>query len=176
MFSFPYGQGWGKEGGCKSSRRPPFPIFLDESEKRFLRRTKMINFFLPMKIPTVTQQEHKVTVRNGKPVFYEPAELKAARMKFRDYLARYKPEQPLEGPIELKTIWMFFSPEHTPWSYKTTKPDTDNLVKMFKDEMTRLHFWKDDAQVCVEVIEKIWAKESGQGIFVHISELDKEEY
>lgn len=132
----------------------------------------MINFFLPMNIPTVTQQEHKVTVRNGKPVFYEPAELKAARMKFRDYLARYKPEQPICGPVRLTTVWGFYSPEHQPGEFKITKPDTDNLIKMFKDEMTRLHFWEDDAQVCVEITEKFWTEENRQGILVVVERVD----
>lgn len=38
-------------------------------------------FFLPMIPPTVTHQEHKVAVVSGKPVFYEPPELKDARAK-----------------------------------------------------------------------------------------------
>ena len=45
--------------------------------------------------------------------------------------------------------------------YRITKPDTDNLNKMLKDEMTKLHFWKDDAQVCLEIIEKFWALTPG---------------
>ena len=40
-------------------------------------------FFLPMKkIPTTTHQQKKVNARFGKPIFYEPAELKNARAKF----------------------------------------------------------------------------------------------
>lgn len=31
--------------------------------------------------PTTTAQEHKVTVRNGKPIFYDPPEVKAAKEK-----------------------------------------------------------------------------------------------
>ena len=41
----------------------------------------MIEFFLPMVPPTVTAQEHKVSVVNGKPRFYDPPELKVARSK-----------------------------------------------------------------------------------------------
>lgn len=51
-------------------------------------------------------------------------------------------------------------------AWKTTKPDTDNLDKALKDEMTRLHFWKDDAQVCSEISEKFWA--DVPGIFVKV--------
>lgn len=38
-----------------------------------------------------------------------------------------------------------------------------------KDCMTRLHFWKDDAQVASEISEKFWAAVSG--IYVRIEEL-----
>lgn len=43
-----------------------------------------IQFFLSMVPPTVTHQEKQVAVVNGRPRFYEPAELKAARVKLRD--------------------------------------------------------------------------------------------
>ena len=52
---------------------------------------------------------------------------------------------------------------------KATKPDTDNLEKALKDEMTRLHFWCDDAFVCSEVVEKFWA--DTPGIFIKVVEL-----
>ena len=38
-------------------------------------------FFMYMDPPTVTAQEHKVMVRNGRPVFFDPPELKDARAK-----------------------------------------------------------------------------------------------
>ena len=47
----------------------------------------MIEFFLPMeKIPTTTHQQKKVNVRNGKPIFYEPEELKTLEQNLRVYL------------------------------------------------------------------------------------------
>ncbi len=47
--------------------------------------------------------------------------------------------------------------KHQNGEYKTSKPDTDNLVKLLKDVMTELHFWKDDAQVASEITEKFWS-------------------
>ena len=38
-------------------------------------------FFMAMVPPTVTHQEKQVRVAGGKPVFYEPPELKTARQK-----------------------------------------------------------------------------------------------
>ena len=49
-----------------------------------------IQFFMPMIPPTVTAQEHKVTVRNGKPQFYDPPEVKDAKLKLVSALWKYK--------------------------------------------------------------------------------------
>ena len=129
-----------------------------------------IRFFLPMKPPTVTHQEKSVHVVNGKPVFYEPAELKAARSKLMANLARHKPEAPLRGAVRLVVKWCFpITGKHTDGEYKYTKPDTDNLEKMLKDCMTDLGFWKDDAQVASEITEKFWAKLPG--ILIYAEEI-----
>ena len=124
-------------------------------------------FFLPMVPPTVTHQEQKVHVAKGKPVFYEPPELKAARTKLEAHLAKHKPDDPAAGPVRLMVKWCFpLKGKHQDGEWKVTKPDTDNLQKMLKDCMTRLGFWKDDAQVCCEIIEKFWAKVPGIAIAI----------
>lgn len=127
-------------------------------------------FFIPMLPPTKTHQEKQVTVVKGKPVFYEPAELKAVRQKLQAHLSRYVPSQKYTGPVRLVTKWCFpISGKHQNGEYKTSKPDTDNLQKMLKDVMTQLGFWKDDAQVASEITEKFWA--NLPGIYVSIEEL-----
>ena len=40
-----------------------------------------IQFFMPMKPPTVTHQEHRVTMKSGKPIFYDTPEMKSANGK-----------------------------------------------------------------------------------------------
>ena len=143
----------------------------------------MIEFFMPMIPPTVTQQEHKVAVnrKSGRVVFYDPPELKAARSRFMDQVGRYAPEAPLDGALQLITKWIWpmdqerqemlavVDPERFAW--KTTKPDTDNLIKLLKDCMTRTGFWKDDAQVASEVTEKFLANRPG--IYVKIMRLQE---
>ena len=57
----------------------------------------IIDFFMPMEPPTCTHQEKQVHVVNGKPVFYEPAELKAARAKLRAHMSRHVPKEPAQG-------------------------------------------------------------------------------
>ena len=96
-----------------------------------------MEFFMAMVPPTVTHQEKQVHVVNGKPKFYEPAELKAAK---------HKDGEPMAN-----------------------KPDTDNLQKLLKDCMTKVGFWKDDALVCREIVEKFWA--DIPGIYIRIKEM-----
>lgn len=127
-------------------------------------------FFMPMIPPTCTHQEKQVHVVKGKPVFYEPAELKAAREKLRAHMGRHIPDEKMTGPLRLTTWWCFpIKGKHKDGEYKTSKPDTDNLVKMLKDVMTELHFWQDDAQVACEVICKYWADQPG--IYVKVESL-----
>ena len=106
------------------------------------------DFFMAMEPPTATHQEKQVHVVRGKPVFYEPQEVKAARKKLRAHLSGHTPPEPYEGAVRLTTWWCFpVKAGHRDGEYKTSRPDTDNLVKLLKDVMTELHFWKDDAQV-----------------------------
>ena len=60
--------------------------------------------------------------------------------------------------------------KHPDGSYRTTKPDTDNLQKLLKDCMTAEHFWTDDALVCSEITEKFWA--DTPGIWIHIEPVE----
>lgn len=121
-----------------------------------------IEFFIPMVPPTTTHQEKNIRVRKGKPVVYEPAELKAARKKLEAYLAQHVPGKTLTGPVFLGVKWLFPAKgRHQDGEYKATRPDTDNLNKLLKDIMQQLGFWKDDAQVASEHIEKFWANLPG---------------
>lgn len=64
-------------------------------------------FFMAMIPPTVTAQEHKVMVKNGKPVFYNPPEVKQAREKLTSHLAKFKPSEPYKSGVRLITKWCF---------------------------------------------------------------------
>lgn len=131
-----------------------------------------IEFFLPINPPTCTHQEKKVAIIKGKPVFYDPPEVKAARDKLIGNLAVKIPRGfRLEGPVRLITKWCFpLCSDHKNGEYRTSKPDTDNLQKLLKDCMTVVGYWKDDAQVASEVVEKFWAQVPG--IYIRAEELD----
>lgn len=130
----------------------------------------MTSFFVAMIPPTITAQQQRVTVRNGKPIFYKPQELLAARAKLMDHLGKHVPEVKYTGPIRLVTKWCFpITGMREDGQYKTTRPDTDNLQKLLKDAMTDLGYWTDDALVASEITEKFWAKIPG--IYIAIEEL-----
>lgn len=127
-------------------------------------------FFMPMVPPTTTAQMHQVTVRRGKPAFYDPPEVKAARAKLESHLSQHRLADPMQGAVRLVVKWCWPNgTDHVDGEPKATKPDTDNLQKLLKDCMTRLGFWHDDAQVASEIVEKFWA--SAPGIYVKIEEL-----
>jgi Holliday junction resolvase RusA-like endonuclease len=130
-----------------------------------------IEFFMPMKsVPTVTHQQKQVHVVNGKPIFYEPEELKAARTKLMAHLGQHVPEVKYTGSVRLMVKWCFpITGKHTDGEYKYTKPDTDNLQKLLKDCMTDCGYWKDDALVVSEIVEKFWA--NIPGIYIRIEEI-----
>ena len=128
-------------------------------------------FFMPMLPPTVTHQEKAIHVVKGKPVTYEPANLKAARTKLMAHLAKHVPEYPYTGAVQLLTKWCFpVTGKHKDGQWKTTKPDTDNCIKLLKDCMTKLGYWRDDALVASEITQKFWAELPG--IYVKIEELE----
>lgn len=131
-----------------------------------------MEFFLEMIPPTVTAQMHKVTIRAGKPRFYDTAQLKAARSLFLAKLQPYRPIIPWEGPILLTVLWSFPTKTHKDGSYRITRPDTDNLQKLLKDCMTTAGYWQDDAQVCIEIVTKRWTR-TKPGIRISIQKLEQ---
>lgn len=131
----------------------------------------MIEFFMPMKkVPTVTHQMKKVHVVNGKPIFYEPDELKRARSQLTGLLSKNAPQVKFGRSVRLVTKWCFpITGKHHDGEYKYTKPDTDNLQKLLKDCMTATGYWTDDALVVSEITEKFWA--AVPGIYIRIEEV-----
>lgn len=122
-----------------------------------------MEFFMPMRIPTATAQEKKINRKTG--TIYPDATVKIAKEKYLAHLDRFKPDLPLEAPVQLMTIWYFHSDKHPDRSYKITKPDTDNMIKLLKDCMTKKGFWKDDAHVAYEITGKCWTT-GPEGIYV----------
>ena len=133
-----------------------------------------MQFFLPMQPPTTTHNAKQLHayMKGGQPhaVLHDSPELKQTRAKLHAHLAPHAPEKPIPAgrPVRLLVKWCFPAEGRKNGSWRTAKPDTDNLEKALKDEMTRLHFWADDAQVCSEIVEKFWSDPCG--VFVQLAE------
>ncbi|MFR2117436.1 MAG: RusA family crossover junction endodeoxyribonuclease [Subdoligranulum sp.] len=132
-----------------------------------------MQFFIPMQPPTTTHN-----AKHCMPLCAAASHCAAARQPG----AESHPCQAARLPGPLCTAYPLQWPgaavgqvavstdgRHNDGEWRTTKPDTDNLEKALKDEMTRLHFWRDDAFVCSEVVEKFWA--DTPGIFIKVVEL-----
>ena len=130
-----------------------------------------MEFDLNISPPTVTAQEHKIRIVHGRPMFYDTQKLKAARSAFENLLRQYVPEKPMDGPVALTVEWRFATKTHKEGTYRVTRPDTDNLQKLLKDCMTRVGFWRDDAQVCREDVTKRWSREK-PGIRIKVVSLN----
>ena len=131
-----------------------------------------MEFFIAINPPTSTAQMKQVRVVKGKPVFYDPPAVKAARDMLTAHLAVHKPQKPMTGPVSLRVLWLFpRGKHHKNGEWRISKPDTDNLQKLLKDCMTRCGFWKDDAQVVSETVEKRWADDPS-GLYIEVNELE----
>lgn len=119
-----------------------------------------IEFFIEGDPPRATAQERRITTGSRRPVFYDPDSVKVAKEILTLWLRQHRPARPLDGAVRLEVHWMFRARSHKP-GWKITRPDTDNLQKLLKDIMTREGFWRDDAQVCWEIVKKSWATVPG---------------
>ena len=126
-------------------------------------------------IPKLTHQNGiKTRVVNGHAQVYKTPALRDLEAKYISFLKPFAPPEPWTCPISLTTLWSFRKPKGAKGLFKTTKPDTDNLIKTLKDCMTRCGFWKDDALVCREVISKIWHDpDEKHGVLISITDLSQ---
>lgn len=127
-------------------------------------------------MPKGTSQQKGVRVVNGRAHFYNKGNVAEAEAAFRAQLLPHRPKKPSTKPIKL-LVWFAFDTKNKklwgrdfnedeggiwePWrgyTYKPTRPDTDNYIKLFKDVMTSVGFWVDDAQVVDERIIKTYAE------------------
>ncbi len=121
-----------------------------------------MKFTLHIDPPRTTDQQHRFGGfgRNGRAIVYDGKKLREARTMIAGALIPHAPAEPARGAIHLVVRWFFPTKDKRKWGkWKTTRPDTGNVQKMFLDEMTKVGFWIDDAQIVVEHVEKYWAQE-----------------
>lgn len=122
-------------------------------------------------IPTATLQQKRATIKNGHIMMFEPPNVKSAISIFHYKLHKYKPETPFVGPVQVSITWTFGTKSKAKIGFfRTSRPDIDNMAKILIDRMTKLGFWKDDSQISVLYLEKIWGEHST--IDISIMELE----
>lgn len=134
-----------------------------------------LDFFLPGEPPTSTAQQKGLATRriwkNGRaktvPYAYETKNIKSIREWFAWQLAPYKPKEPHDGPVRLVTIWKWQATKtHKPGTWRDTRPDTDNIIKLFKDTLADLGFFSNDSRVVDDRQIKIWSKRPGIRVYI----------
>lgn len=132
---------------------------------------RSLEFFMPMRLPTKTHHDKNMTVVKGKPIMYDSAELKNVKQKLVAHLSQHAPDDMFKPPIQVTISYMYpADPKHPSLTWKTTKPDVDNMTKALLDAMRVCKFFKDDAQVAaLQTCKYYWQHE---GIVVSIMEMD----
>lgn len=135
-----------------------------------------ITIWLPGQPARVTNQSGVRHLHNGRS--YKTPALKAWEKELAVKLRPYAPDQPIDGPVELRVCFGYEAKaKRDLWKWKITRPDTDNSIKTVKDVMTKLGFWHDDAQVSKETCKKMWVDVPGIAIYVRRpGEKSKEEW
>lgn len=109
------------------------------------------------------QPRPRVSTRGGFARAYTPKEhpINAWKEQIALEAKRYRPKEPLSGPICVDIDCYFSRPQghygtgrnakvlkpNAP-KYHTCKPDRDNIEKAILDTLTKLGFWHGDEQVC----------------------------
>ena len=86
--------------------------------------------------------------------------------------ARKACARPLEGALELVLVFRFHrARRRTGPSWRSTRPDVDNLAKVVADALNGIA-WEDDGQVARLVAEKHWVAGDDQpGVLVRVRAL-----
>ena len=106
---------------------------------------------------------------------YDKGDSVKAKEMFAELFQPYAPSKPLEGALRLTVKWIYPYRKSEPKKNQEfpiwcdTRPDGDNLLKMPKDVMGDLGFYKDDGQIASLCFDKMWAKDFG--IYIKLKEL-----
>lgn len=82
-------------------------------------------------------------------------------------LKQHRPAKPHTGALALTVRWSYPYRKSEPKKNRLraipcdTRPDCDNLMKKLGDVMTKLEFWKDDAQIAEVTFRKEWSDSPG---------------
>ncbi len=93
---------------------------------------RKITIWIPGQPARVTHQSGTRYAGHGRT--YKTKALRDWEDHLTDSLYEFKPDTPITGPVHLEVTWGFkANSKKQLYSYKLTKPDTDNLQKTLKD-------------------------------------------
>ncbi len=121
--------------------------------------------------PKATSQQKGFHVTNGRVRVYTTAHVNNAKQSIAAQFAPFRPAKPYIGPVLVDVTFMFSHPKGHKKADKLlsmpkpTRPDLDNLVKLFLDAVSPM-FFVDDGQVYHCCAEKLWSPKPG--IVFHI--------
>lgn len=135
----------------------------------------MIRLVIPGQPERITEQQHRFGgySKNGKAIIYRDTRLQRARDRMIQEMMRFAPDQPLKGPLQLQVVWYFGTKDKKKIRaiWKTTRPDTDNMLKGLKDCLAECGYCEDDAQIAHEILTKRWALPEDAKIVIWLEEL-----
>lgn len=108
-------------------------------------------------IPKGTAQMKRYNGRTR--TYFKSQRLQQTEDFYLNELKAYAPTSPITGAVSLSIDFDYFTPtKKRRGTWKTSRPDCDNLVKILIDCMTKLGFWLDDAQVARLRVSKQYAE------------------
>jgi Holliday junction resolvase RusA-like endonuclease len=119
--------------------------------------------------PTATSQQKQVSTRGGKVRMFNKPHVEAAKQELALRFASRRPRTPIEGAIYVKLTFTFSHPKAHRKAIKKrvmlkhTRPDIDNLAKLFLDAISPMYF-VDDNQVAMLTATKQWGPAPGIGL------------
>jgi Holliday junction resolvase RusA-like endonuclease len=136
----------------------------------------MLTICIPGEPIRTTEQQHRFggIGKGGKAIVYRDARLQSAKDILLTKLAIRRPPVPLDGPVYLEVVWVFgtTNKQKREQIWKTTRPDTDNMLKLLKDCMTEAGYWHDDAQVVLERTMKAWGTPEEACTVIKVGSID----
>ena len=117
-------------------------------------------------IPRGTSQMKRYNGRTRH--YFKSKRLQETEDFYLNELKAYAPEKPLEGAVSLTIDFEYFTPtKKKRGTWKISRPDADNLVKLLIDCMTKLGFWSDDCQIARLLVTKQYSNTEQAQISIH---------
>ena len=121
------------------------------------------------KMPTATAQQKGINHRTG--TVYTKTKVQDVKDMFLERLKEHAPEHPIEGAVAITIHFQFDIKDKKKWNtWKTTRPDTDNMEKLLLDCMTKAGFWLDDSQVVSKWTLKQYSSSGSAAIVINYRE------